>query len=227
MQAENENAIKPGYRALLAEISQMALETAEMTGVAKFSPLVMSAMGKVPRHRFVPAGEEVHACGNYPLPIGYGQTISQPYIVALMTELLHLNKHSKVLEVGSGCGYQTAVLAELAKHVYSIEIIKPLERIAEQRLEELGYTNTTFRVADGHNGWPEMGPFDAICVTAAAAEIPQPLVDQLKPDGCMVIPVGQPYQTQDLLLVKKDANSFTKRQIVLPVRFVPMTCVHE
>lgn len=222
-QDDDDLSPSPAYRTLLAEIDQMALETAERTGITHFSLEVMSAIGKVPRHRFVPPEQERYACGNYPLSIGYGQTISQPYIVALMSELLRLDKRSIVLEIGSGCGYQTAVLAELAMQVYSIEIIEPLARMADQRLKALGYTNATIRVADGHDGWPEMGPFDAIIVTAAADDIPQPLVDQLKPGGRMVIPIGKSYLAQDLLLIEKGANGLARRSVVLPVRFVPMT----
>lgn len=218
-----DTALKPGYRALLAEIAEMARETSALTGVAEFSPPVMAAMGKVPRHRFVPAGQEAFACGNYPLPIGYGQTISQPYIVALMTELLKLDKNARVLEVGSGCGYQTAVLAELSGQVYSMEIVEPLARAAAQRLLEMGYANTELRAGDGHAGWPEQAPFDAIMVTAAASDIPPALVDQLKPGGRMIIPLGKPYMTQELVLLQKDQNGRTHSSIILPVSFVPLT----
>lgn len=224
MQGTNDIGMKPGYRALLAEIAQMARETSALTGVDEFSPQVMAAMGKVPRHRFVPEGQEAFACGNYPLPIGYGQTISQPYIVALMTELLHLDKHARVLEIGSGCGYQTAVLAELAWQVFSIEIVAPLGQLAAVRLRELGYSNVEVHVGDGYAGWPEHAPYDVIIVTAAPPHVPQPLLDQLRHGGRMVVPVGKPYQTQELLVVQKAATSGQiHSSVTLPVSFVPLT----
>lgn len=224
MQGSNETGMKPGYRALLAEIALMARETAPLTGLAEFSPQVMAAMGRVPRHLFVPAGQEAFACGNHPLSIGYGQTISQPYIVALMTELLRLDKTSRVLEIGSGCGYQTAVLAELAGQVYSIEIVEPLGRSAAARLMELGYRNAVVQVGDGNQGWPEHAPYDAMIVTAATPRIPPPLLDQLRPGGRLVIPVGRPFQTQELVLVQKDEDSGRIHESsILPVSFVPLT----
>ena len=224
MPGMNDIGMKPGYRALLAEIAQMASETSALTGVETFSPQVMAAMGKVPRHRFVPVGQEALACGNYPLPIGHGQTISQPFIVALMTELLQLNKHARVLEIGSGCGYQTAVLAELAGQVYSIEIVEPLGRRAADRLMELGYRNAEVRIGDGYAGWPEHAPYDAIIVTAAAPHIPQPLLDQLRGGGRMVIPLGEPYLTQELVVVEKQKmGGLIRSSEILPVSFVPLT----
>ncbi|TSA49389.1 MAG: protein-L-isoaspartate(D-aspartate) O-methyltransferase [Nitrosomonadales bacterium] len=211
---------------MLEEIAQMASETRFETGLAEFSPAVMAALGKVPRHRFVPPGQERFACDNRPLPIGHEQTISQPYIVALMTELLRLNKTATVLEVGSGSGYQTAVLAELAAQVYSIEIVVPLALAAAARLKELGYTNVEVRAGDGYAGWPEHAPFDAIIVTAGATHIPQPLVEQLKPGGRMVIPVGQSFLAQELMLVEKQKNGQSTTHDILPVRFVPLTGGH-
>ena len=183
----------------------------------------MAAMGKVPRHRFVPFPQQIFAYDNHPLPIGEGQTISQPYIVALMTDLLDPKPGDTVLEVGTGSGYQAAVLAELVAKVYTIEIVEPLGKRAKLLLGELGYRNVEVRIGDGYNGWLEAAPFDSIIVTAAPGEIPKPLVDQLKPGGRMVIPVGGSSDVQQLLLVEKrpDGTAATKR--TLPVRFVPLT----
>jgi protein-L-isoaspartate(D-aspartate) O-methyltransferase len=208
---------------MVAEIAAIARETGDATGRPSFSQAVMTAMGKVPRHRFVPVHQEVFAYRNLPLPIGEGQTISQPFLVALMTDLLDLKPGDTVLEVGTGSGYQAAVLAELVAKVYTIEIVEPLARRAMQRLEELGYRNIEVRIGDGYNGWREAAPFDSILVTAAPADIPKPLIDQLKPGGRMVIPAGRSHDSQHLLLVTKqpDGTSTTKR--TLPVRFVPLT----
>jgi len=184
-------------------------------------PLVLKAMREVPRHLFVPEKYRSEAYDDHPLPIGYGQTISQPYIVAFMTEQLRLKGGEKVLEIGTGSGYQSAVLAGIAGEVYTIEIICELANSAQKRLEELGYKNVYLRCADGYRGWPEKAPFDAIIVTAAPDHIPQPLIDQLKPGGRMIIPVGKYFQ--ELVLVKKLANGRIEKQAVLPVRFVPMT----
>lgn len=218
---------KHGYHAILDEIALMAQETSAMTGIAEFSPQVLAALGSVPRHRFVPPGEECFACDNRPLSIGHGQTIYQPYIVALMTELLHVDKRDTVLEVGTGSGYQTAVLAELAGQVYSIEIVEPLAHDAAERLRELCYANAQVRAGAGYAGWPEHAPFDAIIVTATATHIPQPLVEQLKPGGRMAIPIGQPFTTQELMLVKKDADGRVHSHCVLLVGFVPLTGGHS
>lgn len=217
---------KPGYRAMLEDVALMAWQTRAETGIAEFSPQVMAALGAVPRHRFVPPGEELFACDNRALSIGHGQTISQPYIVALMTELLHLKKSDKVLEIGTGSGYQSAVLAELAGQVYSIEIVEALAQDAAKRLRELGYANVQVCHGDGYAGWPQHAPFDAVIVTAAATHVPQPLVDQLKPGGRMTVPIGQPFTTQELLLVEKDANGRMHSRYVLPVGFVPLTGQH-
>jgi protein-L-isoaspartate(D-aspartate) O-methyltransferase len=208
---------------MVAEIAAMARQTGGETGRPKFSDAVMAAMAKVPRHRFVPLLQESSAYDNRPLPIGEGQTISQPYIVALMTELLDPNPGDRVLEVGTGSGYQAAVLAELVTKVYTIEIVEPLARRATQLLGELGYRNVAVRVGDGYGGWPSAAPFDAIIVTAAPAAIPQPLVDQLKPGGRMVIPVGGPLDVQQLLVVEKHSDGRTTTRRTLPVRFVPLT----
>ncbi|MGW8194270.1 MAG: protein-L-isoaspartate(D-aspartate) O-methyltransferase [Desulforhopalus sp.] len=189
-------------------------------------PRVMKAMGSVPRHQYVPEHLRNHAYENRPLAIGYGQTISQPYIVALMTDLLDLETTDRVLEVGTGSGYQAAVLAELVARVYSIEIIEPLGRKAEERFRLLGVDNIETEIGDGYYGWSEQGPFDGIIVTAAADHVPPPLVRQLKTGGRMVIPVGGGFQTQQLLLITKESDGkITSRQI-MPVIFVPLTGVH-
>jgi protein-L-isoaspartate(D-aspartate) O-methyltransferase len=208
---------------MVAEIAAMARETGAETGRPKFGDAVMAAMGKVPRHRFVPFLQEMFAYDNHPLPIGEGQTISQPYIVALMTDLLDPKPGDTVLEVGTGSGYQAAVLAELVAKVYTIEIVEPLGKRAMRLLGELGYRNVEVRIGDGYNGWHAAAPFDSIIVTAAPGEIPKPLIDQLKPGGRMVIPVGASHDVQQLLLVEKrpDGTATTKR--TLPVRFVPLT----
>ncbi len=184
---------------------------------------VLAAMRNVPRHKFVPAQQVRRAYDDTPLAIGYGQTISQPYIVALMTELLAVRAGERVLEIGTGSGYQAAVLAELTPHVYSIEIVEPLAKEATRRLTELGYTTVQTRMGDGYDGWPEHAPFDAIIVTCAAGHVPPPLWEQLKPGGRMVIPVGGVYETQRLLVLTKEADGGRKSRNVLPVRFVPMT----
>ena len=184
-------------------------------------PRVLAAMRKVPRHRFVDDAQRAEAYEDHPLPIPGNQTISQPYIVALMTELLELKPTSRVLEIGTGSGYQSAVLAELAKEVYTIEIVPELARLAQTRLRELGYDNVTVREGDGYRGWPEHAPFDAIIVTAAPERIPQPLLDQLARGGIMVIPVGGFFQ--ELKVFRKSADGRMSEKDILPVRFVPMT----
>lgn len=187
---------------------------------------VMRAMGSVPRHEFVRANDRDKAYENRPLSIGHGQTISQPYIVAIMTDLLRPQPDHRVLEVGTGSGYQAAVLGALVDRVYTMEIIEPLGEQASQRLQRLGYHNVHVDIADGYYGWPEHGPYDGIVVTAAAGHVPPPLVRQLKPGGRMVIPVGSRFLVQQLVLVEKDvAGDVTTRQL-LPVRFVPLTGGH-
>ena len=207
---------------MVAEIAAMARATGGATGRPVLSDAVVAAMGRVPRHRFVPPGQVVLAYENQPLPIGEGQTISQPFVVALMTDLLDLRAGDTVLEVGTGSGSQAAVLAELVARVYTIEIVEPLAKRAIHLLAQLGYRNIEVRIGDGYHGWPEAAPFDAIIVTAAPAEVPKPLIDQLKPEGRMVIPTGGAASEQNLLLVEKqrDGTSTTKR--TLPVRFVPL-----
>jgi len=209
--------------ALLQEIAAMARDTGAETGRPAFSARVMAAMGKVPRHRFVPAPHGPLSYANRPLPIGHGQTISQPYIVALMTELLDPKPGDAVLEIGTGSGYQAAVLAELVDRVYSIEIIEPVGKNAAALLQQLGYKNIETRIGDGYNGWPERSPFDAIIVTAAAPQVPPALVAQLKPGGRMVIPVGRESEVQFLHVMVKQADGSISTQRSLPVRFVPLT----
>ena len=182
---------------------------------------VLAAMRKVPRHRFVDPSQRSQAYEDHPLPIPGNQTISQPYIVALMTELLDLKAGARVLEIGTGSGYQSAVLGELAKEVYSIEIVPELAQLAAERLKELGYSNVTVREGDGYRGWPEHAPFDAIIVTAAPERIPEPLIDQLAAGGVMVIPVGGFFQ--ELKVFRKGPDGNVTEKDILPVRFVPMT----
>jgi len=186
----------------------------------------LRAMRTVPRHLFVPADLRSAAHGDFPLPIGRGQTISQPYIVAFMTAQLHLTPRSRVLEVGTGSGYQAAVLAEIAAEVYTIEIVAPLAEEAAARLRRLGYGRVHVRTGDGYNGWAGAAPFDAIIVTAAAGYVPPPLVEQLRPGGRMVIPVGEVGAVQELMLVEKAADGRTTTRTLIPVRFVPLTGRH-
>jgi protein-L-isoaspartate(D-aspartate) O-methyltransferase len=183
-------------------------------------PRVLAAMSRVERHRFVPEPVRPQAYEDGALPVGEGQTISQPYIVALMTELLALTGKERVLEIGTGSGYQAAILAETAREVWSIEIVEPLGRRAEATLRELGYGGVHVRIGDGYRGWPEAAPFDAIIVTAAPDHVPQPLIDQLQVGGRLVIPVGSQYQ--DLLFLRKTEQELVRKEVI-PVRFVPMT----
>ena len=207
---------------LVAEIEATYADTRTLTGLAAMSPRVRAAMAKVERHRLVGSAHRSDAYRNHPLPIGQGQTISQPYIVALSTDLIAPEPHMTVLEVGTGSGYQAAVLAEVVKQVYSIELLAPLGREAASRLKEMGYANVEVRIGDGYQGWPERAPFDAIVVTAAAPSVPPALLAQLKPGGRMVIPVGATGDVQRLLLVTKDAAGVVAQREVLPVRFVPL-----
>lgn len=202
-------------------VKRAEMVTQQIIGRGIKDARVLTAMRKVPRHKFIPESEYQHAYDDSPLPIGYDQTISQPYIVAYMTEALHLTGSERVLEIGTGSGYQAAVLSELAKEVYTIEIVVPLCKQAGERLEELGYRNVHVLCGDGYSGWPEFAPFDAIIITAAPAHIPEPLIKQLKSGGRMVAPVGRLYQ--ELVLISKDEQGVVKRKKLLPVRFVPMT----
>jgi protein-L-isoaspartate(D-aspartate) O-methyltransferase len=201
-----------------AERARMVEEQIEAREIV--DPRVLAAMRSVPRHEFVPEGERVHAYEDRPLPIGQGQTISQPYIVAVMSELLHLRGTEKVLEVGTGSGYQAAVLSRLAHEVYTIEIVPELAKRAEVDLRRLGFANVHVRAGDGYRGWPEHAHFDAIIVTAAPGHVPQPLVDQLAVGGRMVLPVGDVFQ--ELVLVTRSEQG-VRQERLLGVRFVPMT----
>jgi protein-L-isoaspartate(D-aspartate) O-methyltransferase len=208
---------------MVEEIARTTRETGAETGRAVLNPAVMRAMGRVPRHRLVPDADRDNAYRNHPVAIGHGQTISQPFIVALMTDLLDARKGDRILEVGTGSGYQAAVLAELGAKVYTIEIVEPLAREAASRLAGLGYSSVVTRIGDGYRGWPEHAPFDGIIVTAAAREVPSPLVEQLKPGGKLVIPVGESGGAQTLYLIEKDAGGQLTRRPILGVRFVPLT----
>ncbi len=210
-------------RRMVDEIATTARSTRRDTGRGAFSDRVMAAMNKVERHRFVPASQVASAYRDHPLPIGSGQTISQPFIVALSTDLIDPQPHHVVLEIGTGSGYQAAVLAEVVRHVYSIEIVEPLGREASERLAKLGYRNVDVRIGDGYQGWPEHAPFDGIIVTAAAPLVPMPLLAQLKPGGRMVIPVDTVHGRQNLLLIEKKPDGSTTRTVVLQVSFVPLT----
>ncbi|GAB5604972.1 protein-L-isoaspartate(D-aspartate) O-methyltransferase [Sideroxyarcus sp. TK5] len=212
----------PARERMLASIRLMADEAAAYGGVP-ISERVLDVMAAVPRHRFVPDAEEYAAYQNQPLPIGHGQTISQPYIVALMTELLALEARHKVLEVGTGSGYQAAILSRLAGQVYSVEIVVPLAEAAAQRLHEQGYDKVEVKAGDGSLGWPEHAPYDAIIVTAAAEQVPPALLQQLKPGGRMVIPVGGWLDVQQLMLITKAYDGTLQHKRIEPVRFVPLT----
>lgn len=208
---------------MIQELEIEVERTSRLTGKGSFSARVMAAMNTIERHKFVSSDKETVAYLNEPLNIGFGQTISQPYIVALMTDLLSLRKEDVVLEVGTGCGYQTAILSELAKQIFTVEVIDELSDQARQRLSAMGRANIAFRIGDGYHGWSQHAPFDAVMVTAAAETMPQPLVDQLKPGGRMVIPVGTSYSGQTLIVVEKDKAGSTTEKHVLPVAFVPLT----
>jgi protein-L-isoaspartate(D-aspartate) O-methyltransferase len=223
LQASAEDSYVEPRQRLVDEIVLEMRATARETGRDKLSDSVLRAMRTVPRHRFVPPGLAGEAYRNHPLPIGLGQTISQPFIVALMTELLDPRPDMRVLEIGTGSGYQAAVLAECVAKVYTVEIVAPLGERARETLKELGYKNVEVRIGDGYKGWPEAAPFDAIMVTAAPDHIPQPLIDQLAPKGRMVIPVGSRYGNQELLIITKDADGRAVTRRTIAVRFVPLT----
>jgi len=208
---------------LLTAIEADVAATSRYIGFDRLDPAVMRAMGTVKRHRFVPDKYLSQAYENHPLPIGHGQTISQPYIVALMSNLLALSPGDRVLEVGTGSGYQAAVLAQMGMAVFTIEIIRPLAEAARQRLHDEGFDKVRVRIGDGYFGWQEYAPFDAIIVTAAADHIPPPLLEQMKNNARMVIPVGGPFAVQQLVLVTKDQDGTPSTRQILPVRFVPLT----
>ena len=207
---------------MLADIESETYLTRNFTGIDKLSSEVMTAMRTVPRDKFVPPDKKAFAYLNGPLEIGYRQTISQPFMVALMTDLLALKPDTKVLEIGTGSGYQTAVLSLLADKVYSVEVIGELALVAQQRLKKLNYSNIEFHIGDGHHGWPEHAPYDAIIVTAAAACVPPALIEQLKPNGRMVIPVGHTYFSQSLMLINKNQQNNITTKPILDVCFVPL-----
>ncbi|MGR8934935.1 MAG: protein-L-isoaspartate(D-aspartate) O-methyltransferase [Gammaproteobacteria bacterium] len=224
--ATAEDDFQRRREAMVKLIQTQVARTADLLGHKTLDSAVVQALRKVPRHEFVTAEYRSEAYENRPLPIGYGQTISQPYIVAVMTDLLGLQRNAKVLEIGTGSAYQAAVLAEIAADVYSIEIIEPLAQAARQRLQRLGYGNVHSRAGDGYYGWEDAAPFDAIVVTAAASHIPPPLIKQLKPGGRMIIPVGDRFNVQQLVLVIKDRKGKVTARQLLPVAFVPLTGEH-
>ena len=211
---------------LIKVIEQDVRDTSRYINKSELDQRVMDAMASVPRHEFVPDYQRINAYDNRPLGIGHGQTISQPYMVAVMTDLIKPEPGYKVLEVGTGSGYQAAILAELVDKVFTIEIIEPLGKSAAERFKSMGYENIISRIGDGYYGWEEEAPFDAIVVTAAASHVPPPLIDQLKPGGIMVIPVGSRFLTQQLMLIKKNLVGKVTTEQVLPVAFVPLTGEH-
>jgi protein-L-isoaspartate(D-aspartate) O-methyltransferase len=218
-----ERYYQDARKEMVAQIEADFVRASDTLGRSELNPRVLWALKRVPRHQFVPDYLRNYAYENRPLPIGHDQTISQPFIVAVMTELLDLGKGCKALDVGTGSGYQAAILAEICDQVYSIEIVEPLGIEARERLERLGYNNVTVRIGDGFNGWPEQGPFDAIVVAAVAGELPQPLLAQVKPGGRMIIPIGDALQGQTLVVVEKDADGAITTRDLLPVLFVPLT----
>ena len=215
MRADEFEAMR---RQMVAEISAHAVQLRETIGKSAFAGPVMAAMEKVPRHEFVPIEFQAYAYADIPIPLGFGKTISQPFIVALMTDLLDIGPDDAVLEIGTGLGYQAAILAQLARKVYSIEIIEELGRQAKQRLRRQGCTNVELKIANGHTGWSEQAPFDKVIVTAAPDLIPPPLIQQLKTGGKLVIPAGLP-DAQTLILVEKPRNGGITTKEILPVRF--------
>ncbi|MGD2055332.1 MAG: protein-L-isoaspartate(D-aspartate) O-methyltransferase [Gammaproteobacteria bacterium] len=224
--AKSADPYKAARLAMVQEIEADVRLTSLSLDKESLDPRVMKAMSSVPRDELVPESLREVAYENRPLPIGHGQTISQPYIVAVMTDLLKPEPGDRVLEIGTGSGYQAAILAELVARVYSIEIIKALGEEARRKLAELGYGNIEVRIGDGYYGWKEHAPYDAIVVTAAASHIPPPLIEQLKPGGRMIIPVGSRFMVQQLVLVEKDAAGKVTTRQILPVRFVPLTGEH-
>jgi protein-L-isoaspartate(D-aspartate) O-methyltransferase len=207
---------------MLSDIEWEVKLTRNMIGRAALSDRVMAAMKHVPRHKFIPDALREYAYQNGPVPIGFGQTISQPYIVALMSDLLNTKPSDVVLEIGTGSGYQAAILSELVRQVYSIEVIEDLATMARAHLRELGYDNVEIRTGDGNLGWLEHAPYDGIIVTAAAPHIPQALIDQLRTGARLVIPLGQPYSAQELMVVEKKPNGEIETREILDVAFVPL-----
>ncbi len=224
--AMDERAVDAARAAMLEEIRSTVTRTEGYTGRSLLGERVVDAMARVPRHEFVPEQVRELAYANRPLPIGHGQTISQPFIVALMTEVADIGPGDRVLEIGTGSGYQAAVLATLAGHVYTIEIIPELGQRARETLLRLGYANVEVRIGDGWHGWPEQAPFDAIVVTAAPERIPPALLEQLLPGGRLVVPVGPRDRTQSLKVLRKSADGELVAEDVLPVGFVPLTGDH-
>ncbi|HDK38042.1 MAG TPA: protein-L-isoaspartate(D-aspartate) O-methyltransferase [Thiolapillus brandeum] len=207
---------------MIKDIEAEVALTKHMIGRDHLSPEVMDAMCEVPRDAFVPSALKHAAFADGPLPIGHGQTISQPYIVALMTDLLQLQPEDKVLEIGTGSGYQTAILSRLCQQVYSVEVVPELSKTAQDVFQQLGYENIQARIGNGYEGWPEHAPYDGIIVTAAASHVPPALIEQLKPGKRLVIPVGEPYSYQTLYVVEKNAQGEIHRQDILGVAFVPL-----
>jgi protein-L-isoaspartate(D-aspartate) O-methyltransferase len=208
-------------RQMVDEVAALAGAVARETGRQGLDARVLAAMAKVPRHEFVPLAQRRSAYRNRPLSIGAGQTISQPFIVALMTDLLGLKPEDRVLEIGTGCGYQAAVLAQIAREVYTIEIIESLGQTAAKTLQRLGYANVHTKIGDGYKGWAEHAPYDAIIVTAAPDHVPPALIEQLKPGGRLVIPVGKQFQA--LMVITKNPDGTTTKKQIVPVQFVPLT----
>jgi protein-L-isoaspartate(D-aspartate) O-methyltransferase len=224
------SAAEPNYALkrvqMIRTIEAQVRDTSYAIGRDRIDPRILDVMGALPRHEFVPEDLRQASYADRALPIGYGQTISQPLIVALMTDILNVDSTSMVLEVGTGSGYQAAVVAALVRQVYTIEIIPDLARNAADRLHRLGHTNVMLRVGDGYFGWPDVAPFDAIIVTAAAAHIPPPLLQQLKPGGRMAIPVGPPFGLQHLTVVERGTDGRARTRQLFPVKFVPLTGQH-
>ena len=221
--AHDERDWKTMRSQMLEEIKDDYRRSAGWTGLRSPSAEVLAALDAVPRHAFVPADVRDAAYRNHPLPIGRGQTISQPFIVALMTDLLEIDSEARVLELGTGSGYQAAVLGELVQSVHTVEIVAVLAEQARERLATLGYDNVHVRAGDGVMGWPEHAPYDGVIVTAAGIEIPQALIDQLKPGGRLVMPVGAQHETQDLIVMTRGEDGSLTRRSTIPVRFVPIT----
>ena len=225
--AEHEDPYADARRMLVRTIEEHVRQTSAYLGKSELDPRVIAAMATVPRHEFVPEVLRGLAYADKPLPIGNDQTISQPYIVAIMTDLLDLPPDCKVLDIGTGSGYQAAVLAEICASVYGIEIVEPLGTQAAKRLDRLGYDNVSVRIGDGFFGWPEEQPFDAIVVAAATGELPAPLVEQLRPGGRMIIPLRSGFASEQLVLVEKHADQSITTREILPVLFVPLTGDHD